>query len=212
MALHNTLTAPIRCPRCGACVPTRFDCDFGDTRGMLDLMPGDRYPWLVDASSDRGKGRPAAGNADGPAWALCPSCDYDYFATVRVREDVILEVVPDRSRFPQSFDASLAEDMLLPCARCDGRRDMEVRLYACCARPARRLRPGDRYEPSWITNVTTAIWAQGLCERLHETVVHVTLEAGVIAAVHPTDIDRWVRPSERGRALDAGPMFFEPPA
>lgn len=212
MGLHNTLTAPIRCPRCGACVPTRFDCDFGDTREMLDLKLGDRYPWLVGASSDRGQGRPAAGSADGPAWAECPSCDYDYFATVRVREDVVTEVVPDRSRFPLSFDASLSEGTPLLCHRCDGLCDMEVRLYAGCARPVRRLRPGDRYEPSWTANVTTVIWAQGLCDRFHEAVVQVTLEAGVIAAVHATDIDRWHRPSDRGRSLAAGPMFFEPPA
>ena len=232
MALYNRLTAPARCPRCGARRTITFECDFGDCREMIDLVPGDRYPWFTEPAPDepgsggttsggdspalrqwrlatRAGGRPEGGNIDGSAWAVCPSCDYDHHATVRVRADLVTDVVPDRSVFPSSFDASLTGGALLPCARCGRPREMDVLLYAGCSRPAHRPRLGDRYEPLGQPDVTATLWAQALCEEMHEAVALVVLRAGVIAEVLPTDIDRWVRPSDRGRALAAGPMFLE---
>lgn len=121
--------------------------------------------------------------------------------------------VVDSRTFPYISDATFEDDCALACGRCERVRDMEVRLFAGCARPSLEVSLGDTYQPLGRRDVSATLWAQARCDEFHEAVALVVLEDGVITRVLPSNTDRSIRPSEVGRkVLSAGPMFLDPRA
>ena len=98
MGLYNTLRANVRCPRCGRESEMDVDLYFG-WKGMLEFHLGDEYRWSPKGNVEAG-GRPEGGNLDGEGYVECPQCGKDFFARVRVRNDVLEGVEPDPRRTP----------------------------------------------------------------------------------------------------------------
>ena len=98
MGTYNTLHTSLKCPRCGIKIEAEVDCYFGSTGEMANLNIGDRYPWSERKKPQNG-GRPEGGTADGEGYMECPHCHKDAFLRVFVRNDVIVGVEPDKTKF-----------------------------------------------------------------------------------------------------------------
>ena len=88
MGTYNILKTEIECPRCKKTAMREIDLHFGDTNEMLEFNLGDKYRWHLGKEFQNG-GRPEKGNIDGEGYVVCELCKRDYFAKVKVRNDVI---------------------------------------------------------------------------------------------------------------------------
>ena len=64
---------------------------------MLDLSPGDEYPWRPGKGVQNG-GRSNRGDIDGEGYTECPHCGKEFFLKVIVRLDRIVGVEADADR------------------------------------------------------------------------------------------------------------------
>ena len=180
MGLFSTISASLDCPRCHTHVDCVVHVQLGYQAEHLRLAVGDVYPGLSAG------GGPLSGNVDAEGWCVCPECDADFFCGVEIRRERIVAVEPDQARFPLGHDASIAGRLY--CPRDGAYRDMEVRLFAGHASPARHLRQGDAYLPDEYPGLEATLRAVGLCgdEREHHVVeLAVRVAAGRIAEIEP---------------------------
>jgi hypothetical protein len=98
MALYNSLLLNITCPRCGARVDIEADFRFG-LRELTLYHIGDQLCW-EGLGVKTPEVRPDGGNYEGEAYAVCPSCERDFWLRVTVRNDVITEAIVDTSKHP----------------------------------------------------------------------------------------------------------------
>lgn len=90
--LINFLLASLACPRCGHVGEVEIEANL-DGRGpsrsyrlgdaILDWNPGITESWA---------GRPPLGNAEVEGYAVCESCEKDFFVSIVVAHDVIRSV------------------------------------------------------------------------------------------------------------------------
>lgn len=180
MGLFSTISGSLDCPRCRTHVDAVVHVQLGYQADHLRLAVGDVFPGLTAA------GGPLNGNLDAEGWCVCPECDADFFCRVEIRRDRIAAVDADLSRFPLGHDASIAGRLY--CPREAAFRDMEVRLFAGHASPARHLRQGDVYLADECPGLDTTLRALGLCgdEREHHIVeLAVRVTGGRIAEIDP---------------------------
>ena len=91
MGIYNELRAPMRCPSCHITDDTIINLYFG-FRNLLDYRIGDTVTWVSRKIAKNG-GRPEGGNMDGEAWFECKHCGACADLIVRVRTDVIKDVI-----------------------------------------------------------------------------------------------------------------------
>jgi hypothetical protein len=179
MSLFSTISASLGCPRCHTHVDAVVHVQIGYAAERLRLNIGDVYP-------GRAAGGPLSGNLDAEGWCVCPECDADFFCRVEIRRGRIRALTPDHTRFPLGPDATLHRRLYCPR---EGRfRDMEVRLFAGHASPARHLQPGDVYLADEFPGLDATLRALGACgdeRHLHMVELSVRLRSGRIAEVEP---------------------------
>jgi hypothetical protein len=97
MIHFNTLSASLKCPYCGQSAAHRVRLAFGETRVMGRYQLGDRYPWRPGLPVERG-GRPQDGDYQGDSTSRCPVCHQVFNVHIRIRNDIIRSIEPDRAR------------------------------------------------------------------------------------------------------------------
>ena len=96
MGIYNVLTCETECPHCGYIGEVEAETKNGFLN-LLEHRIGDSMTWTRKVSLKKG-GRPRDGNMDGEGYAVCPSCDRDYFLVVEIRDDRITAVRVDHSK------------------------------------------------------------------------------------------------------------------
>lgn len=103
VSTYNTVTMPLKCPRCGQSAAMTVDLYFG-FRNLLEYQLGDRVEWIERRQPQNG-GRPEGGNLDGVGYTECPPCQKDFHLTANVRADILQAVVPNLNIAPYIPDA-----------------------------------------------------------------------------------------------------------
>ncbi|WP_419995885.1 hypothetical protein [Streptomyces boninensis] len=94
--MYNSLTAELRCPRCGE----QCTVDIQFAFGLLDFREyslGSRVEWGTKGLRNP-NGRPPNGTYADEGYAECQCCHKDYWVWIRVDADVIVSVEVDPTK------------------------------------------------------------------------------------------------------------------
>lgn len=96
MSTYDLLRIVMRCPRCGSTREAEVEVFFG-CGNLIEYKVGDTVQWVARKAPQNG-GRPADGSCDGMGYVECEGCHKDFFVKVLVRNDVLVDAVPDTDR------------------------------------------------------------------------------------------------------------------
>ena len=96
MSTHNLISVNLQCPHCGEKNVMEVETFFG-FGNLIDYEVGDSVTWVPRAAPQNG-GRPPGGTTTGEGYAVCPRCGRDFFVDVKIVEDRILSLAPNRTK------------------------------------------------------------------------------------------------------------------
>jgi hypothetical protein len=96
MAIYNILELALSCPRCGNNVNIEAEFRFG-FRNLERYHIGDKIQWKGSGVS-KPKQRPQGGNYEGEGYSECPICHKDFWISMKVRNDILVDAEVDVSR------------------------------------------------------------------------------------------------------------------
>jgi hypothetical protein len=111
MAVFNYLLLNIICPRCGVEAEMEAEFRFG-LRELIHYHIGDELRW-DGIGVKTPETRPDEGNYDDEAYVVCPLCERDFWLTVSLRKDIIVDATVDTTKQPYISD----NDRQLPATR-----------------------------------------------------------------------------------------------
>ncbi|XOK60598.1 hypothetical protein ACJ7K1_29470 [Paenibacillus elgii] len=97
LGLFNLLLFNGERPRCGAIVKTEAEFKMG----MLNLDTynlGDALTWATGKSKPLHQKRPFNGSAFGDGYVCCPNCEKDFWVSIKVEHDKIVDVKVDNTK------------------------------------------------------------------------------------------------------------------
>ena len=99
MGTYNQTTVELACPRCGAVGLMDVEFRFG-WRNLIQVNLGDPYPFIDKRRAVHNGGYPPDGNMDGQGYAVCPTCDKDFFVKALIRDGVLTAIEIDTETKP----------------------------------------------------------------------------------------------------------------
>lgn len=93
----NSVYASLTCPRCGVKSQTEVEACVDGYGPQNNYRVGDLVSWNPSITTDYG-GRPPLGSAIVEGYAVCPTCEKDYFVRVVLESDHIVAADPDASK------------------------------------------------------------------------------------------------------------------
>lgn len=123
MSTYNTTDCLMTCPRCWKALNHVVDISLGDTSNMVRVGIGERYPFAERRQPQHGG--PFEGISENAGYAVCSSCDKDFFCLVEIRSGYLVSVQPNLRIAPYIPDRETQEPCICPECGQSNTRHME---------------------------------------------------------------------------------------